>query len=159
MPTTFYSLKINKIKYLNKRWLKNISAKEKRELWYFIAPLSVTAFSGLFFGAAHLFYGSTWEIGKVPSASIAGILLGLIYFKQGFPAAVMLHWAFNFFPSAYVYFSCTLNTSIMMCEQVVESNILVSSLEILLLFTGFFSIGMILLNFKMKKYSIDSNEI
>lgn len=124
---------------------------------YRISLYLLIIFSGLFFGAAHLFYGSTWEIGKVPSASIAGILLGWIYFKQGFPAAVMLHWAFNFFPSAYVYFVCTLNTSTMMCEQAIENNIFVSSFEAFLLVTGFFSIGMILLNFKMKKYSIDSN--
>lgn len=119
---------------------------------YRISLYLLIIFSGLFFGAAHYIYGSTWEIGKVLSASIAGILLGWIYYKKGFPAAIMLHWSFNFLPGAFVYFTCSLNTSIIICEQAIESNLLLSSFSILVFVTGFLSIGMILLNSKIKKY-------
>ncbi|MFQ6135229.1 MAG: type II CAAX prenyl endopeptidase Rce1 family protein, partial [Nitrososphaerales archaeon] len=63
---------------------------EYRALMYFAIVVA-----GLFFGVAHLAYGTSWEIGKLPTAAIAGILLGWVYFKQGFPAAVLLHWSFN----------------------------------------------------------------
>ncbi len=119
---------------------------------YKISLYLLIIFSGLFFGAAHFVYGSTWEIGKVPSASIAGILLGWIYFKQGLPSALILHWSFNFLSGSYVYFTCSLNPSIMVCGQTIESNLLVSSFQVFVLITGFLSIGMILLNNKMKKY-------
>jgi len=102
--------------------------------------------SGFFFGASHLAYGSSWAIGKLPSATIAGILLGWIYFKQGFPAAVMLHWSFNFLPGAYVYFTCAASVSIAACNQVAESSLLVNAFEVLLLITGILSIGMVILN-------------
>ncbi len=102
--------------------------------------------SGFFFGASHLAYGSSWAIGKLPSATIAGILLGWIYFKHGFPAAVMLHWAFNFLPGAYVYFVCAINISIVTCNQVAESSHLVNAFQAVLLITGILSIGMVILN-------------
>jgi len=106
----------------------------------------IILFSGFFFGASHLAYGSSWAIGKLPSATIAGILLGWVYFKNGFPTAVMLHWSFNFLPSSYVYFTCADNISIGACNQVAESSFLVNAFETLILITGILSIGMIILN-------------
>ena len=102
--------------------------------------------SGFFFGASHLAYGSSWAIGKLPSAIIAGILLGWIYFTLGFPAAVILHWSFNFLPGAYVYFECAINISIVTCNQVAESSLLINAFQALLLITGVLSIGMVILN-------------
>ena len=77
---------------------------------------------------------------------IAGILLGWVYFKNGFPTTVMLHWSFNFLPSSYVYFTCADNISIGACNQVAESSFLVNAFEALILITGILSIGMIILN-------------
>ncbi len=102
--------------------------------------------SGFLFGVSHLAYGSSWAIGKLPSATIAGILLGWVYFKNGFPTAVMLHWSFNFLPGSYVYFTCADIISIGTCNQVAESSFLVNAFEALLLITGILSIGMVILN-------------
>jgi len=108
--------------------------------------ISIILLSGFFFGASHLAYGSSWAVGKLPSAIIAGILLGWIYFTHGFPAAVMLHWSFNFLPGAYVYFVCAVNVSIVTCNQIAESSPLVNAFQALLLITGILSIGMVILN-------------
>lgn len=64
----------------------------------------IAVVSGLFFGFAHLLYGGGWEIGKVSTASLAGITLGVMYIKFGIPAAILLHWSFNYFRSAFFYF-------------------------------------------------------
>ncbi len=65
---------------------------------------SIAVVSGLFFGFAHLLYGGGWEIGKVSTASLAGITLGVMYIRFGIPAAILMHWSFNYFRSAYFYF-------------------------------------------------------
>ena len=59
--------------------------------------------SSLLFGMAHL-YGGAWEIGKVSLASFAGIILGITYVRNGLPAAILLHWSFNYFTTSYEYF-------------------------------------------------------
>jgi hypothetical protein len=61
-------------------------------------------FAGLFFGMSHLLYGSSWELGKVSLSSISGITLGWLYFRYGFPAAVLLHWGFNYFFGSIFFF-------------------------------------------------------
>lgn len=60
--------------------------------------------SGALFGYAHIAFGAGWEIGKVTTSTLAGIILGWIYFFYGFPGAVLLHWSFNYFLDSYYYF-------------------------------------------------------
>ncbi len=115
--------------------------------------------SGLFFGAAHLGYGTTWEIGKLTTATIAGILLGWIYFRQGFPAAILLHWCFNFYSGSYVYFSCALASPIETCEKAAESSLLVNNFELLLIITSILSIGMIFLNRRLNRSKWKQSEL
>jgi hypothetical protein len=64
----------------------------------------IAVVSGVFFGFAHLLYGGGWEIGKVSTASLAGVALGVIYIKFGIPAAILMHWSFNYFRTAYFFF-------------------------------------------------------
>jgi membrane protease YdiL (CAAX protease family) len=59
--------------------------------------------SALFFGIAHWLYGGGWEFGKILPAAISGLVLGWLYVEKGFPAAVVLHWLFNYFASSYDY--------------------------------------------------------
>ena len=106
--------------------------------------------SSLFFGAAHVIYNSSWEIGKVSTAAIAGLVIGWVYFKNGFPASVLLHWSFNFFTGSYVYFSCALSRATSQCEDVAQNSLLVNSFEALIITTGILGIGMIALNLIVK---------
>lgn len=57
--------------------------------------------SSLIFGLAHYLAKSGWEIGKITSASLAGFILGLVYFRYGIHASILLHWFFNYY--GYVY--------------------------------------------------------
>lgn len=60
--------------------------------------------SSLIFGFAHIFYSSDWGVGKAISAGMAGFIIAVIYVVAGLPAAVMLHWAFNYFSASFYYF-------------------------------------------------------
>jgi len=64
----------------------------------------IAILSGIFFGLAHLLYGSgQWELGKVTTAGLAGIVLGIFYIHYGFTGAVLLHWSFNYFVGSFTY--------------------------------------------------------
>ena len=60
--------------------------------------------SSMIFGFAHILYSSDWGIGKAISASVAGFIIAVIYVAAGIPAAIMLHWAFNYFSASFYYF-------------------------------------------------------
>ena len=65
------------------------------------ALLLLNVGSAIYFGITHLIYEpGVWQIGKVSESVVAGLALGWIYIEYGFFAAVLLHWAFNYFLSA-----------------------------------------------------------
>ena len=64
----------------------------------------VAIISGLMFGLAHILFGAGWQVGKFTTSSVAGIALGFVYIKAGLPAAVLMHWSFNYYRSSYYYF-------------------------------------------------------
>jgi len=72
-------------------WIKGVKAGE----WITLILTSV------FFGLVHYLAGSGWGIGKVTSASLAGLILGLVYLRYGIHASILLHWFFNYY--GYVY--------------------------------------------------------
>jgi len=53
------------------------------------------------FGLSHYLSGGGWEIGKITSASIVGLALGVTYLVYGFQAPILLHWFFNYYFSAF----------------------------------------------------------
>ena len=65
------------------------------------ALLMLNVASATYFGITHLIYEpGVWQIGKVSESVVAGLALGWIYIEYGFFAAVLLHWAFNYFLTA-----------------------------------------------------------
>jgi len=52
-------------------------------------------FTSIVFGLAHYVSGGNWEIGKVTSASVVGLAMGLTYLIYGAQAPILLHWFFN----------------------------------------------------------------
>jgi hypothetical protein len=103
---------------------------------------------GLFFGVAHIISGEPWSIGKFAQASASGIIIGWVYYKHGFPSALLVHWSTNYFIFSYVYFLADINE---ITIKNAFSHSLASSLEILLIITGVISVAMILLNYVNKK--------
>jgi hypothetical protein len=76
----------------------------KVEAWKQGNVYAAILISALVFGAQHVLQGAGWEIGKAVSSFVVGLALGIIYFTHGFPAAVMMHWSFNYFEGSFYYF-------------------------------------------------------
>lgn len=72
--------------------------------------------TSVLFGLAHILYGGGpegWQLGKVSLATLAGLAMGWIYVYYGFPSAVMLHWSFNYFLTAYYVFEKSLGITLL----------------------------------------------
>jgi len=96
---------------------------------------AVAIISGLMFGLAHILFGAGWQIGKFTTSSIAGIALGLVYIKAGLPAAVLMHWSFNYYRSSYYYF-----------EQAIGGTYIQDGMEYLLVIIGAMSMAYLVLS-------------
>jgi membrane protease YdiL (CAAX protease family) len=49
------------------------------------------------FGAAHYLLGGGWDVGKVSTAFLAGLVFAVMYVAYGAYADVLLHWFFNYY--------------------------------------------------------------
>ncbi len=49
------------------------------------------------FGLAHFLSGGGWEIGKVTTAFLAGLVFGIMFVAYGAYASILLHWFFNYY--------------------------------------------------------------
>lgn len=68
-------------------YLRGISVLE----WVLIVTTSLA------FGLAHYLLGGGWEIGKVSTALLAGLLFGIMFVAYGAYASILLHWYFDYF--------------------------------------------------------------
>jgi hypothetical protein len=62
-------------------------------------------FTSIVFGLAHFNPGVSWEIGKVSSAAVAGLVLGLSYLLYGIQASIIMHWFFNVYNDTFFLLS------------------------------------------------------
>lgn len=99
---------------------------------------------GIFFGAAHIFSGESWSIGKFAQATASGIIIGWVYFKHGLVSAILVHWSTNYFIFSYVNFLAEINE---ITVKNAFSHSLTNSLEILFVITGILSILLIIVNY------------
>jgi len=97
-------------------------------------------FVGVLFGFAHIAFGDSWSTGKFAQAAASGIILGWVYLRYGFVASLMIHWAANYFVFSYANFISQLNV---ISIEDAFSHSLMSTLEILLLVTGIFSVSIL----------------
>jgi len=58
---------------------------------------SMIFFTSTIFGLAHYLSGGGWGVGKVTSASMVGLAMGLTYLIYGVQAPILLHWFFNYY--------------------------------------------------------------
>ncbi len=131
-----------------------------KSLWHPSKHLEITNYKkvialiltvAIFFGAAHIISGSPWSIGKFTQATVAGIIIGLVYFRYGFAPAVLIHWATNYFIFSYAFFVSEITQSTITDEF---SNPFSNAQELLLLAAGGLAIAGIALNYiKSKKES------
>jgi hypothetical protein len=59
------------------------------------------AISASVFGAAHFLSGGGWGPGKILDAAIGGVGFAALYYRYGLPAAVLGHWAVDYFLYTY----------------------------------------------------------
>ena len=108
-------------------------------------------FVGVFFGFAHIAFGDSWSTGKFAQAAASGIILGWVYLRYGFVVSLLIHWAANYFVFSYANFISQIN---LISIEDAFSHSLMSTLEIILIVTGIFSIGILFVNrFYSKKES------
>jgi len=62
-------------------------------------------FTSITFGLAHFLLGGSWEIGKIATATIAGLVLSLSYLVYGAQASIIMHWFFNAYTQSFVLVS------------------------------------------------------
>jgi len=77
-------------------------------------------FTSIIFGLAHYLFGGGWDIGKITSASVVGLAMGLTYLFYGVQAPILLHWFFNYYNYAY-YFASELYVSVFITFILIES--------------------------------------
>jgi hypothetical protein len=118
------------------RYLKRNDTPEqyKRDLNLVYVLIGISAF---LFGVAHYALGAGWGPGKITEAAVAGLALGGLYYKYGFPATVLLHWLIDYFLQVF-----TLTPSLTTIGDVIVLYTIpvavCSSIVLLLLFVGRF---------------------
>jgi hypothetical protein len=65
----------------------------------------MVVFTSLVFGLAHFSPGGSWELGKISSAAVAGLVIGLSYLVYGAQASIIMHWFFNVYSDTYLLLS------------------------------------------------------
>jgi len=106
---------------------------------------------GIFFGVAHVISGDPWTSGKILQASIGGIILGWVYFRYGLAAAIILHWATNYFIYSYLFLISEING---ISVQNATNHSMIGTFEIILIISGIISSIMVLLKYKNSKKPI-----
>jgi len=106
---------------------------------------------GIFFGIAHVISGEPWTNGKILQATFGGIILGWVYFRYGLAAAIILHWATNYFIYSYLFLISEING---ISVQNAIDHSMIGTFEIILIIAGIISTAMVLLNYKKSKKSL-----
>ncbi|MBT7253024.1 MAG: CPBP family intramembrane metalloprotease, partial [Candidatus Nitrosopelagicus sp.] len=107
--------------------------------------IGIIVIVGIFFGVAHVISGEPWTTGKILQASIGGIILGWVYFRYGLAAAIILHWATNYFIYSYLFLISEING---ISVQNASSHSMIGTFETILIVSGMISAVMMLLNYK-----------
>tara|TARA_B110001454_G_scaffold120751_1_gene112702 strand:+ start:274 stop:1266 length:993 start_codon:yes stop_codon:yes gene_type:complete len=107
--------------------------------------LTIIIIVGIFFGVAHVISGEPWTTGKILQASIGGIILGWVYFRYGLAAAIILHWATNYFIYSYLFLISEINDISVVNAS---SHSMIGTFEIILIVSGIISTAMLFLNYK-----------
>ena len=101
---------------------------------------------GVFFGIAHVISGEPWTSGKILQASAGGV-----YFRYGIAAAIILHWATNYFIYSYLFLISQING---ISVENAASHSMIGTFEIILIISGIVSSVMLLLNYKNSKKTV-----
>ena len=102
---------------------------------------------GVFFGMAHVL-SEQWSNGKFAQAAMSGIIIGWVYYRYGFVAALLIHWATNYVVFSYAYLVSSINETKVMDSF---SHSLIQTIEIILVITGALAIALMILEYRKNK--------
>ncbi len=102
---------------------------------------------GVFFGFSHII-SDQWSNGKFAQAAMSGVIIGWVYYRYGFVAALLIHWATNYVVFSYGYLVSSVN-DIRITDAFSHS--LIQTIEIILLVTGCLAITLTALEYKKSK--------
>lgn len=109
--------------------------------------IAVIVMVGVFFGVAHI-VSSQWNEGKLAQAIMSGIIIGWVYYRYGFVAAILIHWATNYAIFSYAYLVSVVN-EIKVMDAYLHS--LLQTLEVLLVVTGVLAIALMVVGRRKKE--------
>lgn len=110
---------------------------------------------GVMFGFAHM-ATDQWGYAKIIQASLAGIMLGYVYYKHGFVCALIVHWASNYF--IYAYGNFVAHAGGWSLEKAFEQSFF-DTIQIILLVTGGVSLLILIFKRVTSPNPIDHKEI
>ena len=67
-----------------------------------VGEWGILVFVSLVFGLAHFSPGGSWEVGKISSAAVSGLVIGSSYLVYGAHASIIMHWFFNVYTETYL---------------------------------------------------------
>lgn len=102
---------------------------------------------GVMFGAAHVL-SDQWSNGKFAQAAMSGIIIGWVYYRYGFVAALLIHWATNYVVFSYAYLVSSVNETRVMDSF---SHSLIQTIEIILVLTGALAIALSILEYRKNR--------
>ncbi|MFM7795571.1 MAG: type II CAAX prenyl endopeptidase Rce1 family protein [Candidatus Nitrosotenuis sp.] len=107
---------------------------------------------GILFGLAHV-VSEQWSNGKFTQAAMSGIIIGWVYYRYGFVAAVLIHWATNYVVYSYAYLVSSVNEI-----RVIDSfsHSLIQTIEIIFLITGILAIILGIYQYRKDKLTKNS---
>ena len=97
----------------------------------------------ILFGLAHIISGEPWSNGKFAQAAAGGIIIGWVYFRHGFVAALLIHWATNYFIFSYVHLVSSIN---MVSIDVAFSHSMLQTFEIIFIIAGIISAALMIIH-------------
>ena len=102
---------------------------------------------GAMFGAAHVL-SDQWSNGKFAQAAMAGIIIGWVYYRYGFVAALLIHWATNYVVYSFAYLVASINETRVMDSF---SHSLIQTIEVIIVLTGALAIALSILEYKKSR--------
>ena len=102
---------------------------------------------GVMFGAAHVL-SDQWSNGKFAQAAMAGIIIGWVYYRYGFVAALLIHWATNYVVYSFAYLVASINETRVMDSF---SHSLIQTIEVIIVLTGALAIALSILEYKKSR--------
>ena len=82
---------------------------------------------------------------------MSGVIIGWVYYRYGFVAALLIHWATNYVIFSYGYLVSAVN-EIKFADSFSHS--LIQTIEILFVITGALSIAMMAISYRKKKLEV-----